>query len=322
MARMQLLQDAINNVVEGFCLVKSAAVRANSKGSDYLDIVLTDARGEIAAKLWDYDPAAHGVFHGEDIVKVRASITLWRDNEQLKIERIRHAAPEDGVELASLIPCAPYDSQWMFDQLMACAGEFRDEDLKRLTCHLLQQNHDTLLAAPGALKLHHAQHGGLLYHTYTMLRGARAVCNIYPRLDADLLYAGVLLHDLAKLEELQFGPLGIASGYTARGQLVGHIPMGLGAIERAADALYIDGELVTLLSHMLLSHHGVPEFGSPVPPMFPEAEALHALDVLDARMFEMFSALEGVEKGGFSERVWALDNRQLYQHGRAKEETE
>lgn len=129
------------------------------------------------------------------------------------------------------------------------------------------------------------------------------------------MYAGVILHDIEKINELCVGSLGIASGYTVAGQLIGHLAMGVAMVEQAASELQIEGELSTLLSHMLLSHHGTPEFGSPRPPMFPEAEVLHQLDMLDSKLFEMFAALEGVEKGSFSDRIWALDNRQLYQHG-------
>lgn len=315
MAKMRLIKGALNNVAEGICIVKSVSVRSNSKGSDYLDIVLADADGEITAKLWDFDPVTNGVFYPDMIVKVRGTVTLWKDVEQLRVDRIRETMPEDGVDMSALVPCAPFDSEWMFDQLMECAAGFADHDLTRLVQYILKQNKTALLKQPAALKLHHAQHGGLLYHTLTMLRAATALSGIYPALDSDLVYAGVILHDIEKINELIVGPLGIASGYSVAGQLVGHIAMGVAMVEQAASELQMEGELPTLLSHMLLSHHGTPEFGSPRPPMFPEAEVLHQLDVLDSKLFEMFAALDGVEKGGFSERVWALDNRQLYQHG-------
>ena len=316
MARMRLVKNAVNNSVEGFCIVKSAAVRQNVKGTDYLDMVLADADGEIAAKLWDYDPEQHGGYYPESIIKVRGTVTVWKDVEQLKIERIRAALPSDEVDLSALLPCAPFDSQWMYDQLMECVADFRDLELQRLVQYLLRQHKARLLRYPAALKLHHAQRGGLLYHTLSILKLAKSVCENYPALNPDLLYTGVMLHDIAKIYELETGELGLASGYTAEGQLLGHINMGMSMVEQAAMELDIPRETSMLVSHMLLSHHGVPEFGSPRPPMFPEAEVLNALDMLDSRMFEMFSALEGVEVGGFSERIWALDNRQLYKHGK------
>ena len=143
---------------------------------------------------------------------------------------------------------------------------------------------------------------------------ARHVIETYPALDGDLIYAGAILHDIGKLGELDAGELGLAGAYTTEGQLLGHITMGISEIAGAAELLGVPRETAILIEHMLLSHHGVPEFGSPKYPMFPEAEVLSELDLLDSRIYEMFRALEGVSRGGFTERQWALDNRQLYQH--------
>ena len=129
------------------------------------------------------------------------------------------------------------------------------------------------------------------------------------------MYSGIILHDMAKTKELVVGELGLASAYSTPGQLLGHINLGMAMIERAAAELMINEETKTLLQHIVLAHHGVPEFGSPRPPMFPEAEIVSTVDLLDARLFEMYDALSGVVTGGFSERQWALDNRQLYKHG-------
>lgn len=312
MSNMRLAKNAIGNMVEGFCIVKSAALRQNVRGSDYLDLVIADSDGEIAAKLWDYDVGTHGTYYPEDIIKVRGSITMWKDAEQLKVERIRHTTPDDDVDMSALIPCAPFDPEWMYTELFSRAEGFENKELSRLVTYLLRTNKRLMLKAPAAVKVHHAMRGGLLYHTLSIVKLAESVCETYPSLDRDLLLSGAILHDIAKLDELETGELGLASAYTTRGQLLGHITMGVCMIEQAAAELSIEPELSMLISHMLLSHHGVPEFGSPVPPMFPEAEVLHQLDMLDSRMYVMFSALDGVQKGGFSERVWSLDNRQLY----------
>jgi len=317
MARMKLLDNVINNAtgqVEGYSIIRSIQQKSNVKGSDYLDLVLGDAEGEIAAKLWDYDPALHGTYHMDDIVKVRGTVNIWKDAEQLKIDRIRNAE-EGECDMADLVPCAPFASEWMFNQLREAAEKLNDPDIARLTLHLLDTNRDALLNHPAAVKLHHAQRGGLLYHTMTMLRAAQCVCGIYTALDTDLVFAGVILHDIAKLTELAASELGLASGYTTRGKLIGHISMGVVMIEETAKELQIPAEVTDLLSHILLAHHGTAEYGSPRPPMFPEAEVVSLLDLLDSRMFEMFDALSGVPIGGFSEKLWSLDNRQLYQHG-------
>lgn len=315
MGRMRLLNEANGAKVEGFCIVKSVQVKTNVKGSAYLDMILADCEGEIDAKLWDYNAQQHGVYEAEQVVKVRGSIQLWKDTEQLKIDLMREVKEEDSFDMALLIPCAPFDAQWMYDALFDAAEEFVDIDLKRLTQYILKDNKEALLRAPAAVKLHHATRSGLLHHTLSVLQAAKAICPLYPALDTDLVYAAVILHDIAKLKELQIGKLGLSGSYTVPGQLIGHISLGVSMVGSVCELLDIPGELCTLMQHMLLSHHGQPEFGSPRYPMFPEAELLAQLDMLDARMYEMFDALSGVPKGGFSERLWALDNRQLYQHG-------
>lgn len=314
MSRMRLLNTATGQTFEGFCLVKSVAIRQNVKGVEYLDLILADSEGEATAKLWDYSRDLHGTYDANDVIKVRGSVTLWKDVEQLKIDRIRHIEPRDSVDMSLLIPCAPFDPQWLYDRLFALADGFADDDLRRLVQYLMKQHRDELLTCPAAVKLHHATRGGLLHHTWTITELARHVIETYPALDGDLIYAGAILHDIGKLGELDAGELGLAGAYTTEGQLLGHITMGISEIAGAAELLGVPRETAILIEHMLLSHHGVPEFGSPKYPMFPEAEVLSELDLLDSRIYEMFRALEGVSRGGFTERQWALDNRQLYQH--------
>jgi len=315
MSRMRLLNESNGQAVEGFCIVKSAAVKTNIKGSEYLDLVLADCEGECVAKLWDYNKEQQGVYAADDVIKIRGSINIWKDTEQIKIDKIRHSAAEDTVDMALLLPCSPFDPQWLYDQLFEIAEAFSDDDLRRLVQYFLREKKEKLLFFPAAVKLHHATRGGLLHHTWTITQLVKAVVEIYPALDPDLTYTGAILHDIGKLEELDTGELGIAGGYTARGQLVGHISIGISEVSAACDMLGVPEETAMLVEHMLLAHHGQAEFGSPKLPMFPEAEVLAELDLLDSKMYEMFDALEGVSVGAFSERQWALDNRQIYQHG-------
>lgn len=322
MGRMRLLSNYVNKTsgqIEGYCIIKSVQVKSNVKGADYLDMTLTDADGEIAAKLWDYDPTTHGMYSSGDVIKVRGTINLWKDAEQLKIDRIRHLNDADTPDVSALVPTAPVNGEVLYSQIYELAGGFADSELARLTQYLLRSHRDALVCYPAALKLHHANRGGLMFHTNTMLQVARRIVEVYkplyPELSGDLVYAGVILHDIAKTEELVVGELGIATAYSTRGQLLGHINIGVSMVEQAAAELSISEKLTALVSHILLSHHGQPDFGSPKPPMFPEAEIVSDVDMLDARMFEMYDALSSVEVGGFTERLWALDNRQLYRHG-------
>ncbi len=315
MSRMRLLNESNGQTFEGFCIIKTVAVKTNIKGTEYLDLVLADCEGECVAKLWDYNKEQQGVYAADDVIKIRGSINIWKDTEQIKIDKIRHTTPDDPVDMALLLPCAPFDPAWLFDQLFAIAEGFSDDDLRRLVQYFLREKKEKLLFYPAAVKLHHATRGGLLHHTWTITQLAKAVIEIYPALDPDLVYTGVILHDIGKLEELETGDLGIAGGYTARGQLVGHISIGISEVSAACEILGVPQETAMLIEHMLLAHHGQAEFGSPKLPMFPEAEVLSELDLLDSKMYEMFDALEGVSVGAFSERQWALDNRQIYQHG-------
>lgn len=329
MGRMNLLSNCINKstgAVEGFCLVKSVAVKNNVKGADYLDFVLADAGGEVVAKLWDYSALTHGAFAVGDIIKVRGTINLWKDAEQLKIDRIRHRTETDEVDMTRIVASSPVDGAEAFARIYDFAGTFGDNDLARLTQYLLRSRKKQIESYPAALRLHHAERCGLMFHTGTMLEMAKKLVEvykpIYPELSTDLIYCGIILHDIAKTEELVVSDLGIATAYSMRGQLIGHINMGVSMVEQAAAELQIPEELVTLVSHILLAHHGQPDFGSPKFPMFPEAEIVSELDMLDARLFEMFDALAGVAVGQFSERQWMLDNRLLYRHGHGAVKTE
>ena len=312
MGKMRLVREAAGTT-EGFCLVKSCAARTDVKGSEYLDLVLADSEGECVAKLWNYSRVYHGTFEPNDIVKVRGSVQVWKDNDQFKIDRIRLATPEDDVDMSLIVPCAPINPQDAYDELYALAQNYKDDDLRRLVQYILRENRDALLVYPAGMKLHHATRGGLLHHTLSVVRMAQKIAELYPWLNRDLLLAGATLHDIGKLTELDAGALGLAGAYTAAGQLLGHISIGMSLVAQAAEVTMVPPETAMLVEHMLLSHHGNPEYGSPRLPMIPEAEVLSVCDLLDSRLFEMRSALDGVAPGGFSERIWALDNRQLYQ---------
>ena len=270
MGRMRLLDKVFNasaSQVEGFCIVKSVGIKTNVKGAAYLDMVLADAGGECNAKLWDYAPEAHGSYEANTVIKVRATINMWKDGEQLKIDRIRNLKPNEEVDMSELVPCAPQSPQKMYDEIFAVTEGFNDPDLKLITQHLLKENRDALLRWPAALKLHHAMRGGLLYHTLTMLESAKAIIGVYkrlyPTLSSELVYAGIILHDIAKTRELVVGELGLASAYSTEGQLLGHLDLGMAMIERAAAELMINVESMMLLLLIVMSLHGVLEFGSP-----------------------------------------------------------
>lgn len=317
---MNFTQINKTGTVEGFCLIKTVERKLTSRGIPFLDMTLTDSDGEVGAKLWDYKEELHGEFVPNDLVKVRGTMTPFNDTQQLRIERIRRVSDEDGVRIEDFVPSAGFSGEAMFDELIAVADAFSDEELKLLVKTLLNEYRDRLIYWPAAFRLHHAIRGGLLYHTLSILRMAQSVAKIYPFIDSDLLFAGVILHDIAKTQEFDVAPTGIASGYTVDGNLVGHLVRGAMAVEKCGRELGLSEETLMLVEHMIISHHGEPEFGAAVRPMFLEAEILSELDTLDAKIYEIEQACRGVEPGEFTQRQWALDNRKLYNHNRNSKE--
>ena len=300
----------------GYALVKSCERKLNKNGEPYLDMVLSDRSGEINAKLWKYDENLHGIYEVNTLVKVQGIITKFNDADQLRIDRIRKVNETDEVSIEDYVTSAVYSGEMMFNELICIADAFADEELKAIVKTILNENKEKLLYYPAAFKLHHAMRSGLLQHTLSIVRLAQSVCKIYPFVDADLLLSGAMLHDIAKLEELVAGETGIASGYSVEGTLLGHLVKGAMLVDKTAEKLGVSHDKAVLLEHMLISHHGDPEFGAAVRPLFIEADILAALDRLDARIVEVNNAVSGVETGAFSTRQWALDNRAFYNHGR------
>jgi len=243
------------------------------------------------------------------VLRVRGMMLEYNGRPQLRVDKMRPATEEDDYDMQQLAPCAPQPADEMLGEIIARIEEMQDMQLKALVRARLDLCGEKLNYYPAASKLHHAERSGLLHHTSTMLRMAGHVCQVYPQLDADLLAAGVILHDLCKIDEMASDEIGMVSDYTAQGLLIGHLVAGVAEIARLGKELGTRAELLMMLEHMILSHHDLPEYGSPKPPMFPEAEVLHTLDLLDARMFEMGRALKNAQPGGFTERIWSLERR-------------
>ncbi len=302
-----------NGMCDGFVLVKKCEIKKTKNGSSYLDLMIGDKDGEMPAKLWDYN--AGDMFEEEMVVKVRGTVEQYNGRDQFRIQQIRPAADGDDYNLSELVPASEVGGKQIYDMLMKRVADFKDAELKAIVTDIMESKKDILVTCPAAFRLHHAMIGGLMLHTMSIVRLAEQVCIIYPNINRELLLSGAILHDAAKTWEFTFSQTGLVKGYSAEGELIGHLVEGALWIEESAKRLGIKSEKVTLLEHMILSHHGVPEYGSPVRPMFLEAEILSALDTLDAEIFEFHSATSKVEPGKFTERQWSLDNRKLYNHG-------
>ncbi|MGN0659604.1 MAG: 3'-5' exoribonuclease YhaM family protein [Emergencia sp.] len=301
--------------ITDFFMVKSAGIKTGSNKKQYFDVLLGDKSGEVNSKKWDITeheiPVLSEIREG-DIIKVRAQVTDWQGQTQLRIGRIRMANPEDELDISDFIKAAPEKSEDMYDFIYKTADEMKDQDLRRLCTRVLSDNRERLMYYPAATRNHHAEYGGLLYHVKRMLMTGIRVCQVYTGLNRDLLAAGVILHDIEKLNEIESNEYGVSPGYSFEGQMLGHIVQGVRFLDQITTELGFPREKAVMLEHMILSHHYEPEFGSPKKPMFPEAEVLHYLDILDARMFDMENALNGVAPGEFSDRIWPLDNRKVY----------
>jgi 3'-5' exoribonuclease len=301
---------------DGFFLVLSKQQRSTKTNKPYLNLSLGDKTGQIEARVWDpADPRIAKDFNQGDIVKVRGTATRFDDRNQMKVEQLRLAALRE-VDKADLLPATTCDVDQLWSQLEATIEGFANPDLKRLLKALLA---DPAVAqayreAPAARQLHHAWLGGLLEHVISLLGLARSVAAHYPLLDRDLLLTGVILHDIGKIRELTWD---VGFDYSVEGVLLGHIQMGVDLVEKTIAGLPDFPERMrALVVHMILSHHGKLEFGSPKLPMIPEALVLNFVDDLDAKMQAMKSEFEKCAREGrpadeLTGKVWALDNRQL-----------
>ncbi len=301
---------------DSFFLVLSKQQRTTKQNKPYLNLTLGDKTGQIEGRVWDPDdPRIAREFERGDLVKVRGSVSRFDDRCQLKVEQLRKALAGE-ADLKDMLPCTAHDIDELWRRLEATVATVANPDLHRLLNALLADA-DMAKAyreAPAARQLHHAWLGGLLEHVVSLLGLADRVAAHYPMLDRDLLVTGVILHDIGKVRELTWET---GFDYTVEGVLLGHIQMGVDLVEKTIATLPdFPARLRTLVLHMILSHHGKLEFGSPKLPMIPEALVLNFLDDLDAKMQAMASefersAREGKAPDELTGKVWALDQRQL-----------
>lgn len=308
--------------LQGFVLVKSCERKNSKNGSVYLDLTINDGENDINAKIWDFKGTAAEQPQVNTLIRVRGTMSTYNSQNQFKIDRYRPAVAEDNVNIADYIPSAAYSGDYMFDEILAITDSFEDEQLKKLAKAVLEKYKDRIFDLPAAFKLHHAVRGGLLMHTLSICRMAECVASLYPSVDRDLLLCGAILHDVAKSEEFNLSPTGLVDSYTVEGTLIGHLVRGAMIVEETGREIGIDADTLMLVEHMLISHHGIPEYGAAVRPLFLEAEILSTLDTLDADIYEIENVVKGVDSGAFTNKVWALDDRKFYNHGRKKTDTQ
>jgi 3'-5' exoribonuclease len=301
---------------DSFFLVLAKQQRTTKQNKPYLSLTLGDKTGQIEARVWELgDPRIAKQFDRGEIVKVRGSVSRYDERAQLKVDQLRAALAGEADKM-DMLPATTRDVAELWTALEAVVASITNPDLKRLLAALLA---DAALAqafreAPAARQLHHAWLGGLLEHVVSLLGLADRVAAHYPMLNRDLLLTGVILHDIGKIRELSWDT---GFDYTVEGVMLGHIQMGVELVEKTIAGLPgFPDRLRTLVVHMILSHHGKLEFGSPKLPMIPEAVVLNFVDDLDAKMQAMASEFEKSAREGrapdeMTGKVWSLDQRQL-----------
>ncbi len=284
-----------------FLLVCEKEVRSTKEGKPYLRLELGDRSGTIEARMWDQIDAVSKEVDREDIVKVQGRVEIYRGKPQFSVQQMRRAKPEE-IDLADFLPSTKEDVEKLFKQLLAEAASIKNPWLKKLNTEILSDPKISACykRAPAAKVMHHAYLGGLLEHVVGLCGLAHQIAGHYPELDLDLLLTAAILHDVGKLDELCYER---AIGYTSEGQLLGHIVM---EIETVANAINkIEGfppALKTVVQHLLISHHGQYEFGSPKLPMIREALVFHYMDDLDSKLAAVRAALAG-ESG---DELWSV----------------
>ena len=313
MAEKGLFIEALprDGVVTFLALVKEKELRPKRTGGWYLYLLLSDRTGELQAKAWDQPQQTAALFERDDIVKVRGTVELYNDRPQLIVERIRRC--EDGeFQEADFCPASARDPEEMFAELRGFVESVANEHVRALLQSILA---DPVVApafkvAPAAMRVHHAYRAGLLDHSLSLCQLVEMLVRKYPRLNRDWLVAGAILHDIGKVEELGTSR---RLGYTTRGQLVGHVALGLEILERHVSRLPgFPVEVKSMLQHLIVSHHGETEKGALRVPMFPEALALWIADLLDARLEQAWRLIDQGPAGEeWTAYVPSLE-RQLY----------
>ena len=308
----KISEFVVGEEVQGFYITKALNVKTSSNNKKYLDFTLADKTGEVNSKLWDVKDDYEDLYKTGVLVKVRGNVTSWQNVIQLKVTKIRLVSAEDDINIIDYVPAAPFEPDEMYDGLETTIEAFKNEQLKTLVLAIVRDYKPQLLTAPAAKSNHHAIRSGLLYHMKRMIETGKALCKVYTHIDEDLLISGIVLHDMEKINEMVSDDLGIVSEYSREGQLLGHIIMGVKKIDEMSKKLGVDEELSLVLQHLVLSHHYEADFGSPKKPMLPEGELLHYIDMIDARMYDMELAYRDTQRGEFTQPIWVLDKRRLY----------
>ncbi len=298
-------KDSINQPL----LIKGVLKGATDKGAPYLTITLQDKSGSIHAKLWNVNSSEEEIAKVGKVVLITGDVIEYNNALQL---RIRSISPlnQESVSMDDFVMTADISKEALKKKINTAISSINNINYRNMVIKIYEKVGDDFYDYPAAARIHHSFLGGLAVHITDMVKLGNVICELYPQLNSDLLIAGILTHDIGKMIEFS-GP--ITTEYTLEGKLTGHISIMHGKLMEVSKELNIeDSEEAILLRHMVLSHHGQYEYGSPVLPQLQEAEVLYIIDNLDARLNTLETALKQTKPGFFTPRIFSLENRSFY----------
>lgn len=302
-----------NEKFNGNLMVNNFSKGVSNNGQPYLNITFQDASATIEGKKWEINDNDLALVEVGKIIYVNAEVLKYREKNQLKVLTLSEQKGE--IDLANFIKSAPKSKDELLNKFLSYINFIEYEDIKEIVTKIIDDNFENITKYPAATRNHHDYYCGLLHHTTGMLDIAKTICDLHENVDRSLLYAGAILHDIGKTIEFS-GP--VLPKYTVEGRLIGHISIMNAYIKETANKLGINNERVVLLQHMILSHHGKMEFGSPVVPLTLEAEILSFIDNLDSRINMITKAINEINEGEFTPHQYGLEGRCIYKPHKEK----
>ena len=292
-------------------LVKDVKNGTTSKGSPYLSLILQDNTRTIDGKYWDVKENEQALVQAGKILKFNFEVLHYKDKLQLRMNHVEEIS-EDEYNLEDFVISSDHSEVERRSLTQSLIDSIQNDVYRKLVIGMLSYVGDKFFTFPAASKIHHGWKGGLSDHSLSMATLADELCKHYPQLDRDLLVSAALIHDVGKTAELS-GP--VTTEYTLEGKLEGHISLANAWLSEVSEKLGVqEREETVLMHHMILSHHGKMEYGSPVAPMIIEAEALYLIDNMDARLTSLKMALDAIKPGTWTSRMFQFENRQFYKH--------
>lgn len=308
---MQIKDLKVKEVATIDIMIKSVILGRTTSHKPYLKFEFVDQSGTIFGNKWSLKPEETDLYQAGQVVTVKGLIQLYNTQKQINIETVELVKGE--IDASKYVESSIYSVDTLKANVAQFINEMAEGYYKTILNQFLDKYEEQFYVHPAASRMHHAFMSGLAQHVYEMLKIGSSYCELYPSLNKELLYTGIILHDMGKLFEMTCENF-VKTEYTLEGLMIGHINIMVSLIDEVSNELGYQGEEVTLLKHMIIAHHGKMEWGSPKEPMIMEAELLHYLDVVSAKMTAIEKSLKGCETSKMSERIPMLDNRRFYKH--------